>query len=96
MPPLLLRISGDKPVRENNTMYVIPEMIDLGLSKGEAWASGVHRKVAQNAFLCNSNITTCDALIHNCGIVNKIPKSEIKKVTFQDLRKLGCSGLEMP
>ena len=77
-------------------MYIVPEMIDLGLAKGEKWTSRIHRQVAQNAFLCNPNITNCDALYHNCNIVNKIPKSKIKKVTFQDLRKLGCTGLEMP
>ena len=77
-------------------MYMFPDMIDLGLADDEEWASDAHRVVASNAFLCNPNITNRDDLMHNCGIVNKISMLRIKKVTFQKLRELGCTGLSMP
>jgi hypothetical protein len=64
-------------------------MIDIGLKKGEKWASKVHRVVAQNALLCNPRITTCDCLQYNVSLINKIPKEKIKKVTVRDLFGMG-------
>ena len=75
-------------------MYIVADMIDLGIVKGQVWTSPYHRRVAQNVCLCNPNIITCDQLVHNCGIINQIPKSRIKKATFADLRKLGCHGID--
>lgn len=70
-------------------MYIFPTMIDLGLKKGEKWASKAHKLVAQNVLLCNPRITTCDCLMMNVGIINGIPKEDIKKVTVIDLVNLG-------
>jgi hypothetical protein len=71
-------------------MYMLDNMIEMGLKEGESWASDMHREVAMNVCLCNPNITSRDALTYNVGIINKIPKKDINKVTFADLLKLGC------
>lgn len=60
-------------------MYIFPEMIDIGLGKSEKRTSKAHKVVAQTVLLCNPRLTTCDALIHNVRLINKIPKDKIKK-----------------
>lgn len=72
-------------------MYILLDMIDIGLKDGEVWTSDIHRKVAQCVCLNNPLITTKDALMDNCAIINKISDDQIQNVTGDDLRELGCS-----
>ena len=74
-------------------MYMIEDMIDMGLGKDGKWTSKIHRLVAVNSCICNPRVKTMDTLSVNCEIINKIPKSKIKKITFAALVKLGCKGL---
>ena len=66
-------------------MYIIPDMIDLGLSKNKKWKSLTHRIVAQNIGLCNSRVNTRTKLTEVVSAINKIPKNQIKLVTVIDL-----------
>jgi hypothetical protein len=70
-------------------MYLMPEMIDMGLRKGETWATPDHRLVAQNILLGNRLVRTMDSLQEAASIINAIPKADIVKVTANDLRERG-------
>lgn len=71
-------------------MYVFEDMIDLGLGEGDEWTSDDHRKVASTVCLCNPHICSRNQLIHNVGIINKIPQEEIRTVEVADLLRMGC------
>lgn len=68
-------------------MYLLPEMIDLGLKTNQKWPTPAHKQVAQTIGLCNSRVTTRDALTEVVQAIRKVPKSKIKKVTVLDLAK---------
>jgi hypothetical protein len=70
-------------------MYVFPEMIEIGMKKGEKWPSKAHKTVAMNALLCNPRITSAEIMKRNIEIINKIPKERIKKVTRAELFEMG-------
>jgi len=70
-------------------MYLIPEMIDMGLPKGAKWPSAAHRQVAINLFIQNPAIKGMDMLQDGVSKVLKIPNGKIKKVTYKDLPKYG-------
>ena len=77
-------------------MYMLEEMIDLGLEDGQKWPSPAHRIVAANLALCNPQVTSRDTLTSIVQKVRKIPKSKIKTVTHAELSKYGltmiCAG----
>jgi hypothetical protein len=73
-------------------MYIIDNMIDMGLPEGENWTSNSHREVAKVIGLCNSRITNRTSLMEVCQKINKIPQDRIEKVTFVDL----ASEFEVP
>jgi S-adenosylmethionine/arginine decarboxylase-like enzyme len=77
-------------------MYMIDDMIDMGLEDGQKWPTKAHRAVAQNLALCNPMITTRDALTEIVQKVCSIPKTEIKKVKFTDLPKYGIALVVAP
>lgn len=64
-------------------MYIIADMIDLGLLDGQQWPSEAHKRVAMNIGLCNSRVTKRDALIEIVQAVIAIPMNEIRRVTPQ-------------
>lgn len=66
-------------------MYMLPEMIDMGLQEGQEWPSDAHKVVAQNVALCNSRVTTRDILTEVCQAIIAIPESDIKTVTWIQL-----------
>lgn len=70
-------------------MYMLEDMIEMGLKKGQKWPTDMHRVVACNLALCNPHVTTRDALTEIVQKVRKIPKSEIETVTMDGLRKYG-------
>jgi len=69
-------------------MYGFDSMIDMG---GEKWKSKAHRKVAIAVCICNPQVHTAEILGHNIGIINKIPNNKIKKVTWDQIREMGCT-----
>ena len=66
-------------------MYMIDNMIDMGLEENEKWTSDAHRVVAQHVAILNPRITSKQKLMDTCSAINKIPENEIKKVTAEDL-----------
>jgi len=76
-------------------MYIVPDMIDLGLDEGQKWASAAHREVAQKILIGNPRVTGRDVLHHNVQIINAIPPDKIKTVTLADLVALGCGDYRM-
>lgn len=70
-------------------MYLIPDMIDMGLPEGAKWPTPAHRQVAINLFIQNPAIKGMDMLCEGVAKVLKIPNGKIKKVTFKDLPKYG-------
>lgn len=70
-------------------MYLIENMIDMGLPDGASWPTEFHRVVAQKVLLANPEINTRDKL--NNGVVNilNIPEDKIKTITIDDLSKYG-------
>jgi len=71
-------------------MYIMNDMLEMGLEDGEEWPSDHHRDIAAFVCLCNPRINTRDLLMENVSIVNKIPAEKIKKITPLDLTELGC------
>jgi hypothetical protein len=77
-------------------MYLIDDMIEMGLKDGQKWPTKAHRNVAINLALGNPLICTRDALT---GVVQKvcaIPEKDIKTLRWTDLPKydlaLVCAG----
>jgi hypothetical protein len=78
-------------------MYMLDDMIDMGLRDDQKWPSKAHRDVACNLALCNPIVTNRDTLTDIVQKVIAIPKADIKKVTMADLPKHGltllCGGV---
>jgi hypothetical protein len=72
-------------------MYMLDDMIDMGLKDGQKWPSKAHREVAAALAICNSAITTRDALTNVVQKVCLIPKSKIKTVTRAGLSEYGLN-----
>lgn len=70
-------------------MYLLPDMIDLGLEVGEVFPTEAHRIVAQNLFIGNSDINTRDELADGVSRVLKIPNDRIETITPQELTEFG-------
>jgi hypothetical protein len=77
-------------------MYMLEDMIDMGLKKGQKWPSPAHRTVACNLALCNPLVKNRDTLTEIVQKVRAIPKTEIKVLKMGDLPKHGltlfCGG----
>lgn len=77
-------------------MYMIPNMIDMGLKEGEEWPTQVHKEVAMSVLLCNPSINTKDKLTEGVSKILKIPNDVIKTVTINDLPKYGfCLNVDI-
>jgi len=70
-------------------MYMLEDMVDLGLPDGVMWPTEFHRKAAQALLLNNPEIHTRDAL--NTGVSNilNIPDHKIKSIKINDLPTYG-------
>ncbi len=66
-------------------MYIFPDMIDLGLHKGQSFPTEDHRKVAQALALCNRNIHSRDRLTEVVQEIVAVPTDKIRTVTIDDL-----------
>ena len=66
-------------------MYIFPEMINMGLNKGQDWPSPEHKQVASALGLENSYVTTRDTLTEIVQSVLRVPADRIKLVTADDL-----------
>lgn len=70
-------------------MYLIDDMVDMGLPKGVSWPSEFHRVVAQNLLIGNPEIKDMDQL--SKGVVNilNIPNEKIKTIKVSELNNYG-------
>ena len=71
-------------------MYIFEEMIEMGLEEGQEWPSEIHRIIAVEVCIQNPRVNSCEILVENVRIINQIPVSDIKKVTYTRLIELGC------
>lgn len=69
-------------------MYMMDDMIDIGLPDDKVWPTKAHRVVAQQVGLCNPRVTTRDALTRIVSSVLSIPNDKIEKVSLIDLVKV--------
>jgi len=72
-------------------MYIMEDMIDMGLKEDQEWPSEIYRNVAEYILLCNSNINTRDKLESGVQKILKIPCDRISKITFGELSEFGFS-----
>lgn len=72
-------------------MYLIDDMVDMGLKDGQEWPSPEHRIVAANIVLGNPLVRDRGALNEVVQKVCDIPASDIKSVTYAQLPKYGLS-----
>lgn len=70
-------------------MYMIPDMLEMGLKPGQKWPSDAHRVVAMKLCLCNPLVDHMDALIDLIQKINSIPEDKIKTVTLNELGNFG-------
>lgn len=71
-------------------MYIMEEMIDIGLPEGIEWPDEpAYRIVAQKLLLENSDVTTADQLQTGVKNILKIPIDKIKTITIEELCKYG-------
>ncbi len=70
-------------------MYLLEEMIDLGLKPRQKWPTDAHRVVAVNLAIGNPLIRNRDALTGIVQKVREIPKSKIKTITMAGLTEYG-------
>ena len=63
-------------------MYIFPDMIDMGLTKGETFKSDAHKVVASTIGLCNPRVVQRDHLMTIVKAVQEIPLDKIKSVTM--------------
>lgn len=68
-------------------MYMILDMIDMGLQNGQSWTSPEHRQVAQNLAICNPNVKELDVLIQIVQVVLTVPTNLIKTITYDQIVK---------
>lgn len=73
-------------------MYIIPEMINMGLKEGQEWPNEAYKIVAQNILLGNPRVNTRDVLNDGVQKILSIPEDKIKTVTFSDLPEYGFDG----
>jgi hypothetical protein len=66
-------------------MYILPEMIEMGLLKDQEFPTEAHRKVASNLGLCNPLVVQRDTLIEVVQSVLRVPIEEIESVTIDDM-----------
>lgn len=66
-------------------MYLLPDMVDMGLGDGQKWPTKAHRVVAQNLLLGNPLIRCRDQLNEGVQKVIAIPASRIETLTVADL-----------
>lgn len=78
-------------------MYIMPNMVDIGLPVKGEWKSTAHRAVAQNIGLCKSNVTTRDALMEIVAAVQSVPLDRIETITFRELQdEFNCPYIDLP
>jgi hypothetical protein len=70
-------------------MYLIEDMVDMGLKSGQDWPTPAHRLVAANIVIGNPMVRDRGTLNEIVQRVVRIPKKTIKSVTFADLPKYG-------
>jgi hypothetical protein len=66
-------------------MYMLPDMIYLGLKDGESFPNDDYKQVACAIGLCNDRINTRSELQEIVRAINLVPLDEIRTVTLIDL-----------
>ncbi|MDD5651628.1 MAG: hypothetical protein PHF86_14635 [Candidatus Nanoarchaeia archaeon] len=68
-------------------MYIIPDLINLGLKDDQQWPTEAHKVVAQNLLLCRPEINDRDILIQCVQIILTVPIEKIETITLEELIK---------
>lgn len=72
---------------KENKMYLLPDMIDMGLKDGERFKSEDHRTVCINIVIGRPGLDHLDQMVDVVSAVNAIPTNRIKTVTLEDCKK---------
>ena len=72
-------------------MFVLEDMIDMGLKSGQKWMSKVHKMVAIEVCIYNPWVNTPDILTKNVQIINSIPCESINEIGGMALIEMGCT-----
>lgn len=70
-------------------MYILDDMVDMGLPDGIWWPSEMHRLAAQNILIANPSITNMNDLKQGVLNIINIPQKTLETLTIQDLTKYG-------
>jgi len=68
-------------------MYILPDMIEIGLEDGKKFPTEDHKTVAQNIGLCNPEVTNAEKLTYIVNCILNVPNDRIKTVTLEELEK---------
>lgn len=66
-------------------MYILEDMINLGLKENQTFPSEEHKKVAMTLGLCNPRIKTRDNLTAVVQAVCKVPIERIQTITLAEI-----------
>jgi len=70
-------------------MYILDDMVDMGLPDGVRWPSEMHRMAAQNILIANPEISNMDDLKKGVLNIINIPSEVLPSLTLDDLPKYG-------
>ena len=66
-------------------MYLVEDLVDLGLDENQHWPSDGHRKVAKTLCICNPNVRTREMLTKVIQAVISVPQEQIYTITYKKL-----------
>lgn len=66
-------------------MYLLSEMVDLGLPEGHSWPSEDHKVVASTLLISNSRVSSRSALQEGVAAVLRVPQDCIRTVTVSQM-----------
>jgi len=70
-------------------MYLIPDMIDMGLREDVEWPTESHRTVAINSLIANPNVISRDQLQLGVDHILNIPNNKIETIKTLELSEYG-------
>ena len=77
-------------------MYLIDDMIELGLPKGKSFPNKMYKDVAVTIGIGNPNVNSCAILEDVVQSVLSVPKNRIKTVTYLELvKEFGMPDVEI-
>lgn len=67
-------------------MYMLPDMIEMGLEDGKDFTTGAHKEVCITCVIGRPGIDNLDQMIEMVKAINAVPVDRIQTVTIKDLQ----------